>query len=169
MKKLALSLMACAMILSCQKETKTETVETTAPEVTTVETTTEDVANVSNTVTIEGHDNMTFNLKEIRVKAGEPVTLTLKHVGSLPEASMGHNWVLLKPGTDVADFAVEAMNFKDNNYVPSETDKVIAHTEVIGGGEETTITFDAPEAGTYDFICSFPGHYGSMKGQLIVE
>ncbi|HBX64839.1 MAG TPA: azurin, partial [Balneolaceae bacterium] len=26
-----------------------------------------------------------------------------------------------------------------------------------------------PEAGTYDFICSFPGHYALMKGKFIVE
>ena len=41
--------------------------------------------------------------------------------------------------------------------------------KLIGGGEETTVTFDAPAKGTYDFICSFPGHYALMKGKFIVE
>ncbi|MEM6771051.1 MAG: plastocyanin/azurin family copper-binding protein, partial [Bacteroidota bacterium] len=27
----------------------------------------------------------------------------------------------------------------------------------------------APAAGEYDFICTFPGHYGVMKGKFIVE
>jgi azurin len=40
---------------------------------------------------------------------------------------------------------------------------------MLGGGETTTIAFTAPAAGTYDYICSFPGHYGMMKGKLIVE
>jgi azurin len=40
---------------------------------------------------------------------------------------------------------------------------------MIGGGESTVIEFVAPEAGTYTYICSFPGHYAMMKGKLIVE
>ena len=28
---------------------------------------------------------------------------------------------------------------------------------MLGGGESDTITFDAPEPGTYIFFCSFPG------------
>ena len=48
-------------------------------------------------------------------------------------------------------------------------DAVIAATETIGGGQESAIEFDAPEAGEYDFICSFPGHYAMMKGKFIVE
>jgi azurin len=31
------------------------------------------------------------------------------------------------------------------------------------------IEFIAPEKGTYDYICSFPGHFAMMKGKLIVE
>jgi azurin len=40
---------------------------------------------------------------------------------------------------------------------------------MIGGGESDTITFDAPEAGTYVFLCTFPGHYQVMRGEFIVE
>jgi len=40
---------------------------------------------------------------------------------------------------------------------------------MLGGGETTTIEFTAPGAGIYDYICSFPAHYGLMKGKLIVE
>ncbi|MBT8261281.1 MAG: azurin, partial [Bacteroidia bacterium] len=38
-----------------------------------------------------------------------------------------------------------------------------------GGGQSTSVTFMAPEVGTYDFICSFPGHSALMKGKFIVE
>jgi len=124
---------------------------------------------VDTEIVIEGNDQMKFNLSEIKVKAGETVTITLKHVGELPKAAMGHNWVLLKPGTDINAFGAEASKFKDNDYIPEDTDDVIVHTELVGGGKETTITFEAPEAGTYDFICSFPGHYALMKGKFIVE
>ena len=60
------------------------------------------------------------------------------------------------------------MAAKDNGYIP-EGDDIIAHTKMIGGGESVEITFDAPAAGTYDYICPFPGHYGIMKGKFIVE
>lgn len=120
-------------------------------------------------VNLTGDDMMKYNINEIRVKAGETVKLTLKHVGQLPENAMGHNFVLLQQGTDVVDFAQKAATASGNNYIPEGTDKVIVSTEMIGGGEETTIEFTAPEAGTYDYICSFPGHYVQMRGKFIVE
>ncbi|MFV1884154.1 MAG: azurin [Balneola sp.] len=120
-------------------------------------------------IVIEGNDQMRFNLSEIKVKAGETVTLTLKHTGKLPKAAMGHNWVLLAAGTDVKTFATEAMKARDNEYIPEGSEQILAYTALIGGGEETTIEFTVSEAGEYDFICSFPGHYALMKGKLIVE
>jgi azurin len=120
-------------------------------------------------VNLTGNDLMQYNLNEIRVKAGETVKLTLTHIGQLPENAMGHNFVLLKQGTDVVDFAQKAATATDNDYIPQGTDAVIAQTEMIGGGEETSIEFTAPAAGTYEYICSFPGHYVQMRGKFIVE
>ncbi|MCO5236808.1 MAG: azurin [Chitinophagaceae bacterium] len=122
------------------------------------------------TLEITGTDDMKFDKSELRAKAGQKVTLTLHHSGKLSKEAMGHNVVILKPGTDIADFATKAISAKDNDYFPeSEAGNVIAHTKVIGAGESVTIEFTAPEAGTYPFICSFPGHYTFMKGDFIVE
>ena len=118
-------------------------------------------------IVIESSDQMRFNVTELTVKSGETINLTLVHTGSLPKVAMGHNWVLLEKGTDVRSFALSAMKEKDNEYIPSSN--VLVATPLIGGGEETSITFTAPSPGEYDFICSFPGHYGLMKGKLIVE
>ena len=118
---------------------------------------------------ITGNDQMQFNKKEFRVKAGQTVRLTLKHVGEMPKNVMGHNWVLLKKGTDINEFGQKAVAAAGNDYIPENTNQVIAHTELIGGGETTTVEFTAPAAGTYDFICSFPGHYAVMQGKFIVE
>lgn len=120
-------------------------------------------------LSIEGNDQMKFNKNELRVKAGQTVKLTLKHTGQMSKEVMGHNFVLLKKGTELSEFAQKASQAKSNDYIPKDTDQVIAHTKIIGGGEETTITFEAPEAGTYDFICSFPGHWIQMQGKFIVE
>ncbi len=118
-------------------------------------------------IVIESNDQMKFDLSEINVPAGATVKLTLKHVGQLPAAAMGHNWVLLSPGVEMGTFAQAAIQARDNDYIPAEG--FIVYTDLIGGGEETTIEFEAPEAGEYTFICSFPGHYALMNGKFIVE
>ena len=122
------------------------------------------------TIVIKGSDAMQFDLKEIKVKAGQKVKLTLTHSGKLAKAAMGHNWVLLKPGTDVAAFGSKAAAARETDYIPkSEEANILAHTKLVGGGESDTIEFTAPKKGKYTFICSFPGHYALMKGDFIVE
>ena len=111
---------------------------------------------------------MLFDRSVIKVKAGEPVNLTLYHTGKISKEFMGHNFVLLKEGTDVDDFAQRAMVAKDTDYIP-EGDETYAYTKMIGGGESDSITFDSPEPGTYVFLCTFPGHYQIMRGDFIVE
>ncbi len=118
-------------------------------------------------IVIESNDQMKFDLNEIKVKKGDIIKLTLKHVGQLPKAAMGHNWVLLNADTDMASFAQAAIQARDNDYIPA--DGFIIHTDLLGGGEETTIEFEAPEIGEYTFICSFPGHFALMNGKFIVE
>lgn len=125
-------------------------------------------SNVANIV-ITGNDAMQFNLNEIRVKVGQRVKLTLRHIGKLDANVMGHNFVLLKQGANLVAFGNKAATQKENNYIPKDSDEVIAHTNLIGGGQVTSIEFDAPEAGTYEFLCSFPGHYALMRGKFIVD
>lgn len=165
--KSVLAIMALSLLslTSCKDEKKADTV--------TEVTTTEEVA-VPETpatvdITLNSNDAMQFDKSEITVKAGETVVLTLHHTGKLPVTTMGHNFVLLKQGTVMADFAAAAAQAKATDYIPNDGKDVIAHTKTIGGGESTTVTFTAPEKGTYDFLCSFPGHYAMMKGKFIVE
>ena len=126
-------------------------------------------SNVVN-IGLTGNDLMQFSKKEIRVKAGQEVNLTLKHVGKMELIIMGHNFVLLKEGVDRGVFANAAtIAGKDADWIPDGGKDVIAHTKMIGGGQSTSVTFTAPEPGTYEFICSFSGHSGTMNGTFIVE
>lgn len=121
-------------------------------------------------ITISGGDDMRFDKNELKVKEGQTVKLILKHTGKAPIMAMGHNVVILAKGTDFDAFVKAAIDAKDNGYIPKTMENaVIAKTEMIGGGETTEITFTAPAKGTYDFLCSFPGHYIFMKGKFIVE
>ncbi|GAA3634716.1 azurin [Flavivirga jejuensis] len=124
----------------------------------------------ANEIAISGNDNMQFDKTEIKVKAGQKVKITLRHIGKLDVNVMGHNFVLLKQGVDVAGFAGKAAAAgKESQYIPKKTKDVIAYTSLIGAGGITSVEFDAPAVGVYDYICSFPGHYGMMKGKFIVE
>lgn len=171
MKTLKLVLAFSLMVFvaaSCgdnKSETTTETTEST--------TLTEPTEAPTDTAVLEIHgtDEMKFDKSVLTAKAGQVVQLTLKHVGKMPKDAMGHNWVLLQQGTDIASFGADAAGAKDADYIPSsQSDKVLAHTKLLGGGESDTITFTAPaEKGNYPFICSFPGHFGMMKGEFVVE
>ena len=122
----------------------------------------------SNVVELGASDEMKFDANEIRVQGGQKVTVKLTHTGQLPASSMGHNFVLLRKGVDLQQFALKAMNASETQYIPAG-DEVIAHTKVIGGGESTSVTFDAPEPGTYQFLCTFPGHFAVMQGTFVVS
>lgn len=119
-------------------------------------------------IILSSNDNMLFDKQIIYASSRQKITLTLNHNGKLDKKIMGHNFVLLKAGVDVVDFATRALEARDNEYIP-EGDEIIAYTKLIGGGESDTITFDAPTKGSYNYICSFPGHYGIMKGILVIK
>lgn len=120
---------------------------------------------------IEGNDLMKYNVTELKVGADcTDVELTLKHVGKLPKQTMGHNWVLTQT-TDYTAVANAGMAAGlDKDYLPVDDKRIIAHTKVIGGGESTSVKFPVSKltkGGDYTFFCSFPGHYGLMRGKFI--
>lgn len=120
-------------------------------------------------IDIEAGDDMRFDRYEIKVRAGQKINLTLKHTGKLDIYSMGHNWVLLQSGSDIPSFAHKAAEARETEYIPeSERELIIAHTGMIGGGDVTSVSFDAPPVGEYPFLCSFPAHFSMMKGILVV-
>lgn len=118
------------------------------------------------------NDSMKFNLTRAEVRAGQEVKVILTNIGSMPKAAMGHNWVLLKKGTDVDAFDKAAMQAMATEYIPASfADQVIAHTKLLGPKQTDEITFTAPtEPGEYVFLCSFPAHYqAGMRGVLVVK
>lgn len=111
-------------------------------------------------------------LESITVQPGERVRIVLITQSQLPASAMAHNWLLLSQDADVQAFANAAARAKDNDYVPSDmSDQIIAQTGLAAGDETTEVTFTAPdETGTYEYLCTFPGHFGAnMRGDLIVQ
>ncbi|MFV2029912.1 azurin [Neisseria sp. S1] len=119
---------------------------------------------------VESDDAMKFNVSEINIsKACPQFSITLKHVGKMPKAAMGHNIVISKAEDVDAVVKESAAAGADNEFVKTDDARVIAHSSLIGGGEETTFTVDTGKfaAGNqYEFFCSFPGHAAMMRGKV---
>jgi azurin len=176
MKYLILSISAVSILLaSCGGSNKTSTESTTETTQTpTEETTLESPAVaalvVNNQISITGNDLMKYSDTLFKVKAGEVVTLKMSNIGKLPKSSMGHNFVLLKTGIDLVSFANEAITAFESDYIPASlVNSIIVHTKLLGPGESDEITFTINEKSSHDFLCSFPGHSGVMKGRIIAE
>ncbi|PIF59691.1 azurin [Flavobacterium sp. 2] len=166
-----LILMGFLTITSCGKKETAPVEESTEVNDTSTEGEAAPVTSTAeNVLVIEGNDQMQFSTNELKAVVGKPITLTLKHVGKIPKEAMGHNLVILQEGTDQAAFALKANDAKATDFIPeSEKASIVAHTKLLGGGEEDTIEFTIDKKGSYPFICSFPGHVAMMKGVLIVE
>ena len=123
-------------------------------------------------VTITGNDTMQFDLKSFEVKSGQKIELTFKNIGKIPKIAMGHNLVILKKGVSAVAFGQKAMVAGANatNALPEsvKSDTIVA-TKLLGPAESETINFTAPEAGDYEYVCTFPGHFAMMRGVMKVK
>jgi len=129
-------------------------------------------ARAARTVQITGTEQMKYDVTTIHAKPGEELHVVLKSVGSMPKMAMAHNFVLVKPGTDLAKFNAAAFNARETDFIPPDMKSaVIASSGLAGAGETVEVTFKAPaKPGTYPYFCSFPGHYAlGMRGDLIVK
>jgi azurin len=158
---------SCKNADSNQKQNKVtvpskENVETTVPGV--------EKLNFSDTLLLKAGDNMRFDQELFRVKSGKKIRLELLNTAKKSATSMTHNVVILVKGTDIADFADAVRTAKEEQYTPvSVAPLIIAHTKMVPGGESDAVEFVIPQTGVYDFICSFPGHWGTMQGKIVAE
>jgi uncharacterized cupredoxin-like copper-binding protein len=113
-------------------------------------------------------ENLAYNNVALTAKAGEKVSITFKNNSS----AQSHNLIVVNGGDDVAATVDEAAAEAGDaaGYVPADAAMMVAHTALLAPGASETIEFTAPAAGTYTFVCTYPGHYGGgMKGVLTVN
>lgn len=119
---------------------------------------------------IVSDDAMKFDPKEIQVKSScKQYKITLKHEGKMPKSAMGHNVVVSKAADKDGILADGQTAGEANNYVKAGDERVIAHTKLLNGGEQDSVTFDVSKLAkgeAYEYYCSFPGHYATMNGKL---
>lgn len=119
------------------------------------------------TIKITAIAGMKYDQEKLTVTAGRPVELTL-----INPDTMEHNLVITLPGR--AQEIGIAMSADPTaaaaiGYVPKDSDAVLYYTKMTTPGTSDTIRFFAPtKADNYEYVCTFPGHYTSMRGVLEV-
>jgi azurin/glucose/arabinose dehydrogenase len=112
---------------------------------------------------------MQFAPRELRVQAGRPVRLIFEN----PDL-MQHNLVVVAAGAEeevgkLADLMATKADGMAKNFVP-DSPSVLSATPLVNPGGRSEISFTAPRApGRYAFLCTFPGHWRIMRGDLVVE
>ena len=110
-------------------------------------------------------DGLDFDKSTLSAAAGSEVVIVFKNASSV----LQHNWVLVKGGAkdEVATAGLPAG--PGNDYVPPGDERVIAQSKLLDAGASEEIRFTAPAAGTYQFVCTFPGHNSLMFGDFEVK
>ncbi|MEZ5329893.1 MAG: plastocyanin/azurin family copper-binding protein [Verrucomicrobiales bacterium] len=126
---------------------------------------------VMNAITIKAVPAaLLYDQKEIKVRAGQALKLTFEN-----DDSQDHNLVIGTPGSlqEIGLAAVQMVALPNEeglrkNYIP-ELPSVLAGTPIIGKGKSETLTLFAPSTpGDYIFVCTYPGHFGTMNGVMEV-
>lgn len=108
-----------------------------------------------------------YDTDSLTVTAGRPVEITLVNPDTMP-----HNLVITTPGS-ATPIGMQVTAMPPNqaaaiDYVPESAD-VLHHTAMVQAGRSDTLRFVAPaKPGQYDYVCTFPGHYTTMRGVLEV-
>lgn len=173
MKKLFLITLALPLLFSCTKEEKsnanTDIIEYNDSPTNDTATDQSSSPATTNHIVIKANDDMTYDKTAFTVKAGEEITLLLMNNGTMSKEAMGHNLVILKQGVDLSAFAFAASSEKDSDYIPQQKlNDIVAHTKLLGAKENDQIKVTFDTKGTYQFLCTFPGHAGTMKGTITV-
>lgn len=109
---------------------------------------------------------MHYTVDVLKINAGQKITLHLNNTGTDP--SMKHNAVIIVAGKG-QEVAMAGLKEPNNDYIPADNEAVLAHTKLLDPGQKDTIEFSIDQPGKYKFICTYPGHFPTMQGDIIVN
>lgn len=119
------------------------------------------------TIDIGTIPGLKYDIEEIRVKAGSKVKLSFNN-----NDDMLHNLLIVNPGKadEIGNMALQlGLQGQEKGYIP-ESEDILFHTTLLQPHASDVIYFEVPnKPGTYQYVCTFPGHAQVMRGVLIVE
>ncbi len=112
-------------------------------------------------------DVMTFSMREISVKNGTTVKINFRNTAR--DAAMKHNFFIVKNGTIESVAMASNAAGPDKDFIPEDKSNLLYTSKLLEPGQSEELVFAAPPVGTYQFVCTYPGHWQSMNGKFIVE
>ena len=118
---------------------------------------------------VDAITGLLFSETKLLAKAGQWTGINFTNADNMP-----HNLVIIAPGTyetvgKATDLMITEPGAAARNYVPEEA-KIIAQTPMILPRASFELVFKSPaKPGRYPFLCTFPGHWRLMKGELVIE
>lgn len=113
-------------------------------------------------------EQMRYDTTELVVQAGKPFEVIFENNDIMP-----HN-IVFAPGDSRTAIGTAAQTMpavldkKGQMYVP-EGKGIFASSKMLEPGQKERLQINAPaEPGTYDYVCTFPGHWVIMWGRLSV-
>ena len=114
-------------------------------------------------------EQMRYDTPRLVVSAGQPFEIRFENVDFMP-----HNLVIVRPGAREkvglasAKMRPDELDDEGRAFIPKSPD-ILAATRLIEPRHKTALKLTAPtEEGTYEYFCTYPGHYLIMWGQLVV-
>ena len=121
-------------------------------------------AAVSIEIGTEG-DALKFSEAALSAASGSSVTVTFNNGSAVNQ----HNWVLVQDGTKDAVATDGTAAGPAAAWIKPGDERVVASSKLLNPGDSEAVTFTAPAAGTYQFVCTFPGHNFTMFGDFTVN
>ena len=115
-------------------------------------------------------ERLLFSLNRFEVQAGQPVRLELLNPDATP-----HNLVIVEPGAleeiglAATQMATDPEAAKSGQVLP-DSEKILEHSRMLNANQAEVMRFNAPQApGVYPYLCTFPGHWVLMRGEMVVK
>jgi plastocyanin len=112
---------------------------------------------------------MRYDVPRLIVPAGKSFEIIFENPDVMP-----HNLVVVEPGarerigTAAMTLPPEHVDRSGRAWVP-ESREIIAATKMLETGQSETLRLrPIREEGVYEYVCTFPGHWTVMYGQLVV-
>ncbi|MFP6872698.1 MAG: PVC-type heme-binding CxxCH protein [Verrucomicrobiales bacterium] len=111
---------------------------------------------------------MLFDRTRLVVRPGRNISILFENNDLMP-----HNLLIIEPGAvqevgAAADLMAARTDGLKRGYVP-DSGRILQSTRLLRPGESGRLDFTVPaRPGEYPFICTFPGHWRSMRGVIEV-
>lgn len=113
-------------------------------------------------------EGMKYDTPRLVIPAGRQVEIVFENPDVMP-----HNFVVVNPGarerigTAAAQLTPDYLDRSGRAWVPESPDILYA-TKLIETGQNESLRVRINDEGLYEYLCTFPGHFVMMYGQLVV-